>query len=132
MLLGPDFVGKFNNMPHVYRRLMGSIKVLSMQHTKPVTSNIHILENPDFSTKEKRNFAIIEDLPENIDFVCLQEVWDKMSSVALIYKMRKHFAHFLTDVCQDLGNSSHIFRSSGLFMASRYPIMKTRVGFFDP
>ena len=116
MLLGPDFVGKFNNMPHVYKRLMGSIKVLSMEHSKLVTSNHDILENPEFSTKEKRNYVIIEDLPENIDFVCLQEVWDKMSSMALIYKMRTHFTHFLTDVCQDLGNSSYPFRCKYLLI----------------
>ena len=61
MLLGPDFVGTFNNMPHVYKRLKGSIKVLSMKYSTPVTSNHEILENPEISTKEKRNCVIIED-----------------------------------------------------------------------
>ena len=116
MLLGPDFVGKFNNLPDVYKRLMGSSNALSMQHTKPATSNIPILENSDFSTKEKRKYAIIEDLPEDIDFVCLQEVWDKLSSMVLIYKMRKHFGYFLTDICQDLGNSSYPFRCKYYFL----------------
>jgi hypothetical protein len=87
-----------------------------MKYSKPITSNHEILENPEFSTKEKRNYLIIEDLPENIDFICQQEVWDKMSSMALIYKMRKHFTHFLTDVGQDLGNSSYPFRCKYLLI----------------
>ena len=110
MLLGPEFVGKFQNMPGVYRRLRGSARVLSMEESHPIVPNIKVLESSDFTNKEKRDSVIIEHLPENIDFVCLQEVWDRLSALALIYKMRRHFAHFLTDVCQDLGNSSHIFR----------------------
>ena len=110
MLLGPDFVGKFQNIPNVYRRLFGAVSVLSMQHTRAIAPNINTLESPEFSTKEKRNTVIIDHLPENIDFICLQEVWDKISALSLIYKMRNRFGHFLTDVCQDLGNSNHFFR----------------------
>ena len=110
MLLGPDFVGKFNNMPDVYKRLYGSANVLSMQYSKPTPENIRILENPLFDTKVKRNSVIIENLPDDVDFVCLQEVWDRISAISLIYKMRKHFSYFLTDVCQDLGNSSFPYR----------------------
>ena len=115
MLLGPEFVGKFQNMPGVYRRLRGSARVLSMEESHTIVPNINVLESSDFTTKEKRDSVIIEHLPENIDFVCLQEVWDRMSALALIYKMRRHFPHFLTDICQDLGNSSHIFRSKNKF-----------------
>ena len=110
MLLGPNFVGKFNNMPEVYKRLHGSANVLSMQNSKPTPENIRILENSSFDTKVKRNAVIIEYLPENVDFVCLQEVWDRISAISLIYKMRKHFSYFLTDVCQDLGNSCFPYR----------------------
>ena len=110
MLLGPNFVGKFNNMSDVYKRLLGSAKVLSMEECKPTPENIQILENSSFDTEQKRNAVIIENMPENVDFVCLQEVWDKLSAMALIYKMRKHFPYFLTDVSQDLGNSNFLHR----------------------
>ena len=119
MLLGPNFVGKFNNMPDVYKRLIGSANVLSMQDNKPTPENIRILENSSFDTKVKRNSVIIEDLPENIDFVCLQEVWDRLSAILLINKMRKHFPYFLTDVCQDFGNSSFPYRSKYFGSSSR-------------
>ena len=119
MLLGPEFVGKFQNMPGVYKRLRGSARVLSMEESQAIVPNIKVLESSDFATKEKRDSVIIEHLPENIDFVCLQEVWDRMSALALIYKMRRHFPHFLTDVCQDLGNSRHIFRSKNSILLLR-------------
>ena len=119
MLLGPNFVGKFNNMPEVYKRLHGSANVLSMQYTKPIPENIRILQNPSFDTKVKRNSVIIENLPENVDFVCLQEVWDRISAISLIYKMRKHFSYFLTDVCQDLGNSSFPYRGTYFHLSIR-------------
>ena len=112
MLLGPNFVGKFNNMSNVYKRLLGSAKVLSMQECKPTPENIQILENSSFDTKEGRNSVIIENMPENVDFVCLQEVWDTLSAMALIYKMRKHFPYFLTDVSQNLGNSNFPYRGN--------------------
>ena len=110
MLLGPEFVGKFQNMPHVYKRLMGSARVLSMKHSAKIVPNIRTLECPEFDTKEKRNAVIVENWPENIDFLCLQEVWDKMSAMVLMCKMSNHFSYFLTDVCQDLSNSNNIFR----------------------
>lgn len=116
MLLGPDFVGKFQNMPRVYKRLMGSAGVLSMKHANATVPNIKSLECPEFDTKEKRNSVIIEHWPDNIDFICLQEVWDKMSAMILMFKMRNHFSHFLTDVCQDLGNSNYIFRCKYAYM----------------
>ena len=40
--------------------------------------------------------------------------------------------YFLTDICQDLGNSKYLFRSSGLFVASKYPILESKAAFFEP
>ena len=116
VLLGPEFIGKFQNMPHVHRRLLGSANSLSMQHTKATISNCKLLESADLSAKEKRNSVIIEKWPENIDFVCLQEVWDRTSAMALMFKMRKSFTHFLTDVCEDFGNSNNICRCKYIFV----------------
>ena len=87
MLLGPDFIGNLQNMPHVHKRLIGSASSLSMLTTKPAILNCKILESSELDTKEKRNSVIIDNWPENIDFVCLQEVWDRMSAMVLLYKM---------------------------------------------
>lgn len=132
LLLGPEFLGKVQNLPYIHKRLLGSAESLSMSHTKSYIENCNILEASQLGTEGKRDSTIIEKWPENVDFVCLQEVWDRMSAITLMYKMRNKFKHFLTDIFQDLGNSNHIFRSSGLFVASKYPILETKVQFFAP
>ena len=132
LLLGPEFLGKIQNLPHVHRRMLGSAESLSMSQTKRYISNCNVIEESEFGIEGKRDCTIIQQWPENIDFVCLQEVWDRLSAITLMTRMRHKFNHFLTDICQDLGNSNHIYRSSGLFVASRYPILETKVEFFDP
>ena len=95
MLLGPEFLGKIQNLPYAHKRLLGSAKSLSMNHAKAYISNCNILQGPQFSAKEKRDSAIIEKWPENVDFVCLQEVWDRISAITLMYEMRNKFSYFL-------------------------------------
>ena len=132
LLLGPEFLGKMQNLPYVHKRMLGTAESLSMCHTKSYAPNCNILEESEFTSEGKRDCVVIEKWPENVDFVCLQEVWDRISAISLIFKMRNKFKYFLTDICQDLGNSNYVFRSSGLFVASKYPIIETNAGFFDP
>ena len=132
LLLGPEFLGKIQNLPNVHKRLLGCADSLSMGNTSHYAPNCSILEGSHFSTEFKRDSAIIEEWPDNVDFVCLQEVWDRLSAITLIFKLCSQFKFFLTDICQDLGNSSHLFRTSGLFIASRYPVLETKVEFFQP
>ena len=132
LLLGPEFLGKMQNLPDAHKRMLGTAQSLSMCHFIPYSPNCTILEDNQITTKGKRDSAVIEKWPEGVDFVCLQEVWDRLSAISLIFKMRNKFKHFLTDICQDPGNSNYYFRSSGLFVASKYPIMETTTEFFDP
>ncbi|XP_043937275.1 sphingomyelin phosphodiesterase 3 [Protopterus annectens] len=63
--------------------------------------------------------------PANLDFLCLQEVFDKRSAEKLKDQLHQYFEYILYDVgvyaCQ--GCCSFKFLNSGLFFASRYPIL---------
>lgn len=63
--------------------------------------------------------------PANLDFLCLQEVFDKRAAAKLKDRLHGYFEYVLYDVgiygCH--GCCSFKFLNSGLFFASRYPIM---------
>lgn len=63
--------------------------------------------------------------PANLDFLCLQEVFDKRAAAKLKDRLHGYFEYVLYDVglygCR--GCCSFKFLNSGLFFASRYPIM---------
>ncbi|KAK2505164.1 hypothetical protein MC885_005808 [Smutsia gigantea] len=63
--------------------------------------------------------------PANLDFLCLQEVFDKRAAAKLKDQLHGYFEYILYDVgvygCH--GCCSFKFLNSGLFFASRYPIM---------
>uniref|UniRef100_A0A8C0DYX2 Sphingomyelin phosphodiesterase 3 n=1 Tax=Balaenoptera musculus TaxID=9771 RepID=A0A8C0DYX2_BALMU len=63
--------------------------------------------------------------PANLDFLCLQEVFDKRAAAKLKDQLHSYFEYILYDVgvygCH--GCCSFKCLNSGLFFASRYPIM---------
>uniref|UniRef100_A0A8C1XH18 sphingomyelin phosphodiesterase n=1 Tax=Cyprinus carpio TaxID=7962 RepID=A0A8C1XH18_CYPCA len=67
--------------------------------------------------------------PSSVDIVCLQEVFDKRAATRLTRALGPLYGHVLYDVgvyaCQPAGTcSSFKFFNSGLFLASRYPVME--------
>ncbi|KAB0403090.1 hypothetical protein E2I00_002951, partial [Balaenoptera physalus] len=68
--------------------------------------------------------------PANLDFLCLQEVFDKRAAAKLKDQLHGYFEYILYDVgvygCH--GCCSFKCLNSGLFFASRYPIMDVQVG----
>ncbi|KAM6225031.1 sphingomyelin phosphodiesterase 3 [Rhynchocyon petersi] len=69
--------------------------------------------------------------PANLDFLCLQEVFDKQAAAKLKDQLHGYFEYILYDVgiygcyqcCHCCEACSFKFLNSGLFFASRYPIM---------
>lgn len=69
--------------------------------------------------------------PANVDFLCLQEVFDKRAATALKDQLHGYFEYIVYDVgvygCQGCcccrGGCCFKCLNSGLFFASRYPIM---------
>uniref|UniRef100_A0A8C1SD37 sphingomyelin phosphodiesterase n=1 Tax=Cyprinus carpio TaxID=7962 RepID=A0A8C1SD37_CYPCA len=67
--------------------------------------------------------------PSSVDVMCFQEVFDKRAALKLTRALGPLYGHVLYDVgvyaCQPAGTcSSFKFFNSGLFLASRYPVME--------
>ncbi|XP_065272907.1 sphingomyelin phosphodiesterase 3 [Emys orbicularis] len=83
------------------------------------------------SVRKKKHMDEIFDheisafFPANLDFLCLQEVFDKRAAEKLKQQLHHYFEYILYDVgvygCH--GCCSFKFVNSGLLFASRYPIM---------
>lgn len=73
--------------------------------------------------------------PANVDMLCLEEVFDKRAAKKLTQTLKPVFGHILYDVgvyaCQPPCGCSHFkFFNSGLFLASRFPVLKAQYHFF--
>uniref|UniRef100_A0A668AGE7 sphingomyelin phosphodiesterase n=1 Tax=Myripristis murdjan TaxID=586833 RepID=A0A668AGE7_9TELE len=69
--------------------------------------------------------------PANVDILCLEEVFDKRAAQKLIDVLKPLFGHILYDVgvyaCQPpCCCSSFKFFNSGLFLASRFPVLEAQ------
>uniref|UniRef100_A0A3Q4ADN5 sphingomyelin phosphodiesterase n=1 Tax=Mola mola TaxID=94237 RepID=A0A3Q4ADN5_MOLML len=69
--------------------------------------------------------------PANVDILCLEEVFDKRAAQKLTRELKPVFGHILYDVgvygCQpSCSCSSFKFFNSGLFLASRFPVLKAQ------
>ncbi|XP_067407729.1 sphingomyelin phosphodiesterase 3 isoform X2 [Emydura macquarii macquarii] len=83
------------------------------------------------SVRKKKHMDEIFDheisafFPANLDFLCLQEVFDKRAAEKLKQQLHHYFEYILYDVgvygCH--GCCSFKFVNSGLLFASRYPVM---------
>ncbi|XP_052473747.1 sphingomyelin phosphodiesterase 5-like [Carassius gibelio] len=67
--------------------------------------------------------------PSSVDVMCFQEVFDKRAAMKLTRALGPLYGHILYDVgvyaCQPAGTcSSFKFFNSGLFLASRYPVIE--------
>ncbi|KAJ8333665.1 hypothetical protein SKAU_G00409840 [Synaphobranchus kaupii] len=64
--------------------------------------------------------------PANLDFLCLQEVFDKQAEVKLKQQLHHYFPYILSDVGRYAWKgccSQFKFLNSGLLLASQYPIL---------
>lgn len=73
--------------------------------------------------------------PTNVDIICLEEVFDKRAAQKLIDVLKPVFGHILYDVgvyaCQPPCTCSTFkFFNSGLFVASRFPVLEAEYHFF--
>ncbi|XP_034730732.1 sphingomyelin phosphodiesterase 5 isoform X1 [Etheostoma cragini] len=73
--------------------------------------------------------------PANVDILCLEEVFDKRAAQKLTKALRPAFGHILYEVgvyaCQPPCRcSSFKFLNSGLFLASRFPVLEAQYHWF--
>ena len=62
----------------------------------------------------------------NMDFICFQEVFDRVHALALIFLLRQQYSHFVFDISDYRLNSNYFLLNSGLMIASRFPILTVR------
>lgn len=73
--------------------------------------------------------------PANVDILCLEEVFDKRAAQKLTQALRPVFGHILYDIgvyaCQPPCRcSSFKFFNSGMFLASRFPLLEAQYHWF--
>jgi len=118
VVMGQEVLGKFNNCSFVYKRLKKISKVILTQEEKPL-SNVDDLQNV---SKSK---AILTNFPK-MDFICLQEVTDRVFALALVSMIKEHYPHFIFDVGVNAFSTNMFLANSGLMIASKYPIVKVK------
>ena len=127
LLLGIEYMGKFQNMPFVYNRLAKIAKSFQSINRERSPSepicNAPILEDPKISDEELMDTSVSHKWPQ-VDFMCFQEVWDRVSTYKLVQNLYPEFKHFVVDVAHHSWKSNYFFGTSGLMIASRYPIME--------
>ncbi|XP_055022534.1 sphingomyelin phosphodiesterase 5 [Boleophthalmus pectinirostris] len=87
------------------------------------------------STEDNVIWEVSSLFPTNLDVVCLEEVFDKRAAQKLINALKPVFGHILYDVgvyaCQPPCTCSTFkFFNSGLFIASRFPVLQAQYHFF--
>ena len=114
LLLGIESLGKFQNMPFVYRRLVQiADSFLSINRescpSEPI-SNSPILEDAKITNEELMDTAVSYRWPQ-VDFMCFQEVWDRFFTYKLIQSLYPEFKHFVVDVAHHSWKSNVYFGS---------------------
>lgn len=107
----------------------------SKQHSNP-NCNQNFNQHPPRSlrtlfTDSDVPMEVSSLFPPTVDIVCLEEVFDKRAALKLTQALGPLYGHILYDVgvyaCHPFGScSSFKFFNSGLFLASRYPVLEAQ------
>nr|XP_056710755.1 sphingomyelin phosphodiesterase 5-like [Euleptes europaea] len=83
------------------------------------------IEGPLWEGKATPPWEITASFPPGMDFLCLQEVFDRDATARLLRLLGPYFEHIIHDVgtCGLLGHATLKLLNSGLFLASRYPVL---------
>lgn len=100
-------------------------------HPKPQHTGLRTLSKKN-NIKKDTYCEISSLFPADADFVCLQEVFDKRAAARLKSLLSPIFGHILYDIGTYAlhGCSDFKFFNSGLFLASRYPILDAKYRFY--
>lgn len=134
LCLLPDSLARFNNLGHTPGRAstIGQLIVASQRGTQKAPPN-----PPSRGLQEhcEEPWEVLPSFPANLDILCLEEVFDKRAAQKLTNILKPVFGHILYDVgvyaCQPpCLCSSFKFFNSGMFLASRFPVLEARYNWF--
>uniref|UniRef100_A0A8C5W9R1 sphingomyelin phosphodiesterase n=1 Tax=Leptobrachium leishanense TaxID=445787 RepID=A0A8C5W9R1_9ANUR len=147
LCLLPDGLARFSNLGHTQRRTALISHLLSVSQKSSSQSNDHGSEDAASICSTDDVLAMVETMgredntefqgyvslnfPHDVDFICLQEVFDARASRKLRHALASSFPHILYDV----GPSGPYkcgfkFFNSGLFLASRYPPIAAKYHYY--
>ncbi|KAJ9582461.1 hypothetical protein L9F63_003154, partial [Diploptera punctata] len=118
LLLAPEIIARLNNITNSYARTL-QITERILRHTGRPLNNL-INKNED-EIKSKCN-SVLSEFPE-LDFLCLQEVWERNYALMLIEELKKEFFYYVYDIGEYSLQKNYCMLGSGLFFASKKPIL---------
>ncbi|XP_021924037.1 uncharacterized protein LOC110831885 isoform X4 [Zootermopsis nevadensis] len=125
VLLAPEVIARLNNNKSSYARTSEIAKRI-LNHTGKPLSNL--VTGNEFEIKSKYN-SILTEFP-CLDFLCLQEVWERPYALILIEYLKKEFSYFLYDIGDYCFSKNFCMLGSGLFFASKKPILDADFNIF--
>merc|ERR550532_1185880 len=122
VLLGQEALGKFNNASLVYGRIQKIAAAILAQDQRHLTN---LEDRNDDNTKISKTETVLANFPR-MDFICMQEVFDRVHALALISMLRNDYKYFTFDIGDSSIKSNYFLLNSGLMIASRFPILSVR------
>ncbi|CAH1270822.1 SMPD3 [Branchiostoma lanceolatum] len=80
-------------------------------------------DGPVLAQREEFSHSVETQFPENLDFLCCQEVFDQDATRRLVAGLRQHFGHVIYDPGRWSWGANLWAFHSGLLLASRYPVL---------
>lgn len=126
----PEFAARFNNLScpgrrahHIGQRIAALGRATG--HTAPRPPNRGRLSTarPELVDVAGAGGLRLFAFPTPLDVVCLQEVFSAAAQNALIEALDKSFPFIVCDAQVNRLRGNRCFLSSGLFLASRYPVL---------
>jgi hypothetical protein len=92
VLLAPEAIARLNNIKCSYARASKIAKQI-LNHTGEPLCNL-MVNDIEMNTKPS---SILAEFP-CLDFLCLQEVWERSYALVLIEHLKEEFSYFLYDI----------------------------------
>lgn len=128
LCLLPESLARFNNLGHTLGRAstIGQLIVKSQENVPSNSPSRDHCEEP---------WEVLPSFPVSLDVLCLEEVFDQRAAQKLTNTLKPVFRHILYDVgvyaCQPpCLCSSFKFFNSGMFLASRFPVLEAQYHWF--
>ena len=119
VLLGAEIVNRFNNLGSTFARLR-EISDAILDQSPIVLDNVS-----EWGEKLGKEEAILAKFP-HIDFICFQEVFDRLQGLALARRLHSKYPHFILDVADHRLSNNLCMLASGLAIASRFPFLHVK------
>ncbi|XP_045614422.1 sphingomyelin phosphodiesterase 5 isoform X2 [Procambarus clarkii] len=116
VILSPEIFVRINKNRNVYWRVFEVARRLLCQD--PLLNQKQNLQTP------VNREAIVESKLPDVDVFILQEVFERVIGVTLIKQLKQKYPFIIYDVGRHCMETNYFCLGSGLFLASRYPVLE--------